>query len=275
MKQSKNWCFTEFNLEFDLEKIYNENDKITYLCWGVEICPKTNKKHLQGWLQFTSKKRMGGVKKILPTAHLEACKGTEEENDKYCKKDNDFKILGEFTAQGNRNDLKTIQQKIKNGMKIRELIEEHFDYYCRYKNGFDKYLEIWELQNVPKWRALKVIFVTGKTDSGKTRYCMEQEEEPFKIEGDNLKWWDGYNGEKSILIDEYNNDLKITKLLNYLDGYKLRLDIKGSFTYALWTTVYITSNLTIDELHSNARPRHREALMRRITEVIELPLVEL
>jgi hypothetical protein len=90
------------------------------------------------------------------------------------------------------------------------------------------------------------------------------EEVDFKISGDALQWWDGYDGEKSILIDEYDNQIPITRLLNLLDGYHLRLPVKGGFTYAAWTKVIITTNLNPLELHPNAKQQHRAALHRRI-----------
>ena len=61
LSQSRNWCFTDFEL-LNFEQIYEENkDLIRYICVGNEICPKTKKKHKQGWIQFINKKRMNGV----------------------------------------------------------------------------------------------------------------------------------------------------------------------------------------------------------------------
>ena len=92
----------------------------------------------------------------------------------------------------------------------------------------------------------------------------------YKIEGSEMEWWDGYEGEKTILIDEYDSQVSLPRLLNILDGYQLRLPIKGGFTYARWTKVIITSNIDPREWHPNAKPFHREALMRRLTKVIEM-----
>jgi hypothetical protein len=90
---------------------------------------------------------------------------------------------------------------------------------------------------------------------------------PYKIEGYNLSWWQDYCGEKIIVIDEYDNNVPITQMLNFLDGYKLRLNVKGSHTYAAWEEVHITTNLRLEELHANAKPAHRKAFFRRISEI--------
>lgn len=268
--QSRNWCFTDFEL-LQLNRIYNKyQDIIRYICWGLEICPKTKKKHYQGWIQFFNKKTLGGVKKILDNKqiHLEPCRGNEYDNDKYCKKDNNFHSHGTFITQGQRTDLEAIKKKIDDGYNMKQIADDHFSDYIRYHHGLDKYKALVEKEKTKEFRPIEVIILSGKTGIGKTKLAMQ--EATYKIEGDNLKWWDGYDQDKCILIDEYSNNIPITKLLNLLDGYQLRLEIKGSFTYANWNKVYITTNLSKKQLHSNALSEHREALFRRVTKFIDL-----
>lgn len=271
-KQSKNWCFTEHNLDVNLVSIYNENkDIMAYLCWGVEVCPKTKKTHYQGWFQFLNKKRFGGVKKIFTSAHFEMCNGTEEQNDEYCGKENDFHTLGKYTIQGARSDLEALKRMIDNGNKMDDIINKNFSLYCRYKNGIESYFERVQRRNIPSWRTIKVIYLWGTTGTGKTRMAMTNDpDDTYKIGGYALKHWNFYENEKTIVIDDYNNDVNITYLLLLLDGYKLRLNTKFGFTNANWNKVYITSNLNPNELHANAKPAHRKALFRRLSSVIKM-----
>lgn len=268
-QRSRNYCFTDFEL-IDLEKLYIENkDIIRYICWGEEIAPTTGKKHYQGWIQFYNPKRFGSVKKLLgKKIHIEKCKGNEYNNDIYCKKDNNFKKYGKFIKQGQRTDLENIKKNIDNGATKKEIMDNNFETYCRYRNGINDYIK--EVNKVCRsnFRNVNVEYVFGETGTGKTKYGMSMN--PFKIEADNLKWWDGYDGEKTILIDEYDNQVNITKMLNLLDGYKLRLPIKGGFTYANWNKVIITSNLKPKQLHKQAKEAHRKALFRRINNIIEM-----
>lgn len=269
--QSRNWCFTDFQI-LDLKTIYEEyKDIIRYICWGIEICPKTKKKHLQGWIQFINKKRMGGVKRIFgcKKLHLETCRASPKLNDIYCKKENNFFSFGQYVCQGQRTDLEKIYKDISKGAKVSDIIENNFETYCRYRNGIRDAVEIHTKILTKEFREIDVLYVHGKTNTGKTRTAVKafKGEDYYKIEGSSLNWFDGYNGEKNLIIDEYDNDVKITKMLNLLDGYQLRLPIKGGFTYANWDCVIITSNLTPDELHSNAKKNHREALFRRIDKI--------
>jgi hypothetical protein len=52
--------------------------------------------------------------------------------------------------------------------------------------------------------------------------------------------FNGYDGEKVLLIDDFNGWIKYT--LRILDGYPLRLNIKNGVTWARFDRVYITSN---------------------------------
>ena len=210
---------------------------------------------------------MNGVKKIMGsrTIHVESCMGREKSNDEYCKKDGDWWEKGIFNSQGQRTDMEAIKKAIDNEESMRVIADDHFGDYIRYHRGFEAYRELIQKEKAREYRRVEVVVLWGETGTGKTRTAME--EANYKIEGAKMAWWDGYEGEKIILIDEYDSQISITELLNILDGYQLRLPIKGGFTYARWTKVYITSNIEPHEWHPKAKEAHREALMRRITYV--------
>jgi uncharacterized protein involved in high-affinity Fe2+ transport len=191
--QSRNWCFTSFE-NIDWEKLFdNYKDIIRYLCVGDEICPKTGKKHKQGWLQFVNKKRLGGVKKIIGCnkIHLKACKGTAKENDKYCQKDGNFICFGKYKTQGQRTDLEKIKKMINNDVPMLEIANDHFGDFLRYHQGLYKYKELLLASRANKFRKLNVNVYWGETGKGKTRKAVEENINAFKIQADQLNWWDG------------------------------------------------------------------------------------
>ncbi len=268
--QSKNWCFTDFELK-DWTKIFKGNSDINYVCWGAEVCPDTKRKHYQGWIQVANKKRLGGIKKTCQSKklHLEACRGTEGQNNKYCQKDNLYKILGECTTQGQRTDLDGLKKIIEDGGTMKNVADANFHAFVQYNRGIQEYKKIIDKSRRKKYAKLEVIHIYGDTGTGKTRKAMSYDEnDTYKIQGSAMQWWDGYDGEKTLVIDEYDNQIGCTELLGILDGYSLRLPIKGSFTYANWTRVIITSNY--GDLHQNAKEMHRNSLARRITQKILL-----
>lgn len=87
------YCFTKFNYEKCYD-IFIKNLKL--LCkkyiFGFEICPTTNKSHLQGW--FELKKKMRITELIHLECHLTQSKGSEIENINYCSKDKNTVSFG-------------------------------------------------------------------------------------------------------------------------------------------------------------------------------------
>jgi hypothetical protein len=155
-----------------------------------------------------------------------------------------------------------------NGKSLDDVIIDDFQTYARYRNGFKDLDRVLNKRRAKKYRPIEVEVLYGPTGTGKTTRAMKEAD--FKIEGSRLEWWDGYDGEKVIVIDEYNNDVKITRLLNILDNWKLSLPVKGGFTQAKYEKVIITTNLTPEEFHNQAKECHRKALFRRINRWIEV-----
>jgi len=214
---------------------------------------------------------MAGIKKLFNdnTVHIEKRKGTREEARDYCKKDNKYIETGKWIkGQGHRTDLESFVQDLQDGKKLSEVMLDQPALYCQYRNGLKDIAASVIKKKTTEFRKLEVVLITGPTGTGKTREAMK--EATYRIQGTQLNWWQDYDAEDCICIDEYSNDVKITELLNFLDGYQLRLNVKGSHTYANWRKVYITTNLKLNEIHKEAKQAHRDALFRRITTIKDL-----
>lgn len=267
---AKNWCFTDFDL-IDWENLFKLNPNIVYLCYGFETCPLTEKSHYQGWLQLKTKKALSYLKAINMTAHWEKCKGNEAQNDKYCKKDGTFFKFGEFTKMGQRTDLDALRKYSATTASTLSIARKYFPEWLKWHKAILSYQLLERRERSKKDRDVHVTYVCGPTGCGKTRWCINEigDKDYYKIQGWGLKWFDGYEGEEILLIDEYSMDVKITKLLSILDRYMLRLPIKCSFAYACWTKVYITSNFSMESCHIMATEAHKAALKRRIHVIVD------
>lgn len=270
MSRSRNWCFTDFELQDWIGICSSQPEIFRYVNYGVEVCPDTGRNHYQGWVQFHNCLSMKSAKaKLGHKGFIAVCKGSEVDNDKYCSKDGKSYQWGDHVKQGQRSDLKKVAESILEGTTLEEIMTTDPVTYCKYRNGLKDIASVAAKNNTKEFRNVSTTVLYGPTGTGKTRTAME--EATYKISaGDIGSWWDGYNGEKTILIDEYDSDVNITKMLNILDGYQLRLPVKGGFTYANWTKVFITSNVNPDEWHLHAKQVHREALFRRISNSIYL-----
>ena len=81
----RNWCFTSFNIDLN----WGVTEDIKYIVWQVEKCPKSERLHLQGYVEFNKAFSFKRVKEILgdDTIHLESRKGSRVQARKYCMKE--------------------------------------------------------------------------------------------------------------------------------------------------------------------------------------------
>nr|WAE43185.1 MAG: replication associated protein [Cressdnaviricota sp.] len=82
------YCFTAYySKETDIDVLKEQLGKCSkkYL-FGREICPTTGRHHLQGFIHLLKPMRITELK-LINSPHLEACVGSEEQNEKYCSKD--------------------------------------------------------------------------------------------------------------------------------------------------------------------------------------------
>ncbi len=268
----KNWIFTDYK-KMKWQEIFDEqSDIIRGIAYGDEICPTTQRQHNQGFIQFVNRKSMRQVKMIVgnKSISLRVMNGSIKHNEIYCSKDERYIRLGIFKRQGQRTDQEFDKKVLDDGGNLDDIWEQSFGNMLRYHRGYAAYKVRVDKRNTKNFRILDVKLVCGPTGTNKTRRAVEHNPNAFKITGKNLKWWDGYEMEEVLIIDEYNNDIGITELLNICDGYQLRLEVKGSFTYANWHKIIITTNLRPDEIHSQAKDEHRNALFRRISSVVDL-----
>lgn len=250
---SRNYCFTTFDVDsFAVPDVPNI---ITYCVFQHEKCPDTDRIHVQGYVELQTPMRMAGVKKLFndKTLHLERRKGTPAQARDYCMKE-DSRVQGPWEygtwndkQQGKRNDLVAVFDSVKAGKKDAELAEMHPAEFIRYHNGIRNLK--FTIDN-DKWSTrfrctLKVIVLFGDSGTGKTARAYKKDPGLFKLDRSDSSstiWFDGYAGQRTLLIDDFYGWIPWGSMLNYLDIYPVRLPIKGSHTYAAWERVYITSN---------------------------------
>jgi hypothetical protein len=236
--------------------------------YGVEVCPDTLRKHHQGWVQFKTPIGMKRVKTLLelPSAHLEPTRGSTADNEKYCEKDGQVTRFGKFIAQGQRTDVEGLRQMVEEGKSELTIAREDFNTYNRCYKALGRYKFLKLKEEAKRFRRVKVVLIQGRTGCGKTRLAMKYD--PYVITAVNgLKWWDGYESEDCVLIDDFVDEaVPIQLMLRLLDGYTCQLEVKGGHTYAMWTKVIITTNQRT--LYQHVTADQLSAFNRRISVVV-------
>lgn len=267
------WAFTDFTLR-DWSVDYEEEKNFIYVRYGREECPDTKKKHLQGFLQLKNSRKYSWFRKRYKNIDFSPAYSSIKKNLKYCSKDGDFEEHGKAVSQGERCDLDLLYDKMKTGCSSCELLECNPSTYIKFHKGIEKAKSLLDkkLRSARRLKLLdNIIVIKGKAGTGKTRMVLDKhgDENVYILESKAKKdklWFDGYDGEKVLLIDEFNGWIDYAKLLRILDVYKLRIPVKGGHTWAFWEYVYFTTNTN----GGNWYYRISENLKRRIRKIFEV-----
>lgn len=267
MSRVRAWCFTLNNpqtVEVDYLTSTYARENTTYLVFedekGEEGTP-----HIQGYVHFKNPTGLAGCKKWLKRGHFEQAKGSPQQNKTYCTKDKtNVHEYGEMPKQGKRNDIAHVKELVKQGVGMDMIVEEATSYQAmRTAELLCKYTR-------PKLRpAPEVLWFWGPTGTGKTRKAIEMAGEDFWISGRNLRWWDGYFGQKTVILDDLRKDCcPFNELLRILDRYPYRVETKGSSTWLLAERIIVTSPYPPEQFDNTLGMEDLKQLIRRISKSV-------
>lgn len=288
------WCFTDFgaadqnglnSIRADaIDIMYNPlHDGIKYIVWQLERCPDTNHLHIQGYVELQRSQDLNWVKRnISRTAHFEIRRGTSEEADAYCRKD-DTRIDGPYSRgvrtvsqQGKRVDLVGFRDRIQDGATLRQLNAEHPVALMRYTSYAMKMKNLYRRSADTVNHMNRVQLLIGPPGCGKTRtvYRYWKDKDFYRVPlCSGTMWFDGYDGQQRVLIDDFAgraSKMGLTILLQLLDRYPIMLPVKGGFVWSNFRRIMITTNLHPREWYDwGQREVHYGALRRRFYSIAE------
>lgn len=266
----RNLCFTSFTVNSHQE-LFKLGNVFSYMIYSVEMCPKTQKPHIQGYAECITQTRFETVKKALPEkTHIEPRRGTQEQAIEYCSKtethiDGPF-ILGNLKKQGKRNDIIEFINDIKLHTQEKDIVEKHPICYLKYNKTYDRIKQLYEIDR--DWKT-EVHIYWGEPGSGKTRKVFEECPNVQPVQYIN-NFIIGYNNEENILFDDFNpNIMPRNVFLTLTDRYKCTVNVKGGEKKWNPRKIYITSNYDPQYWYDNG-----EAVLRRCTLVSQVVVSE-
>lgn len=270
IKQVRNWCYTKQG-EVDIEW---DDSIMSYRVSEPEVAPTTNQKHYQGFIVFKTKKTLGGCKKVDNGAHWEAANGTIEQNIKYCNKEGKAEYCGSLDGcgQGCRSDLLEVARMLKAGSNIAKVVDQQTSTFIKYSNGIIKAKYFIDKEEAKTFRQIETLVYWGDTGTGKTKKALaEPDTYILNAPSNGTIWFDGYDGEKTLVLDDFYGWIKQHELLRICDGHPYHCAVKGAFTWAKWTKVIITSNKEANEWYKDGLS---EAMKRRISKYVHFVIKE-
>lgn len=230
------------------------------MCW--EYGEESDKRvHMHAYVIYNGPVTFGRVKRDFPTTtHIERCGGGHASNIAYIKKGGNWWEHGDAPSeQGERTDLSDIGRLIKEGKPLSFIRDEYPSQMIRYGRGIR---ELALSVKPPPWRDVEVHVYYGPTGTGKTRKAMSNPS-VYKLNtnSNGTLWFDGYEGEEVLILDDFYGWIKYGELLTILDGYPYRCQTKGGSVWARWSKVIITSNKPPADWYDGVL---KDALFRRI-----------
>ncbi len=249
------WCFTAnnprnyFKSPEDFMKclVTNIAHRLRYAVFQEEKGEKNS--HYQGYLELNTNARMKWISEALGGhCHLEPRRGTRAQARDYCMKA-DTRVRGPWEhgtwkagGSGARADLLEVSDMVQAGCQIAEISREFPIQFIKYHRGISKLIHLnIEVRTV----APMVTLCFGKTGTGKTRYAYDTYPKLYSKPCDN-KWFDGYSGQKCLLLDDFAgaaSKVSLNYTLQLLDKYPIQVEVKGDYTHLQATDIVLTTNL--------------------------------
>lgn len=104
----------------------------------------------------------------------------------------------------------------------------------------------------------------GVTGSGKSRRAWSEATMDAYPKDPNSKFWDGYNGQANVVIDEFRGGIAVNHLLRWLDRYPVLVEVKGSSVALCCRKIWFTSNIAPRDWYDNLDIATLDALLRRL-----------
>lgn len=231
---------TNWNVECDYDEIIRKIPNLRFVAYGPEVCPDTGTKHHQVYFyvwkdQTRSKKALGKYGSWWGSqhCHVEPMFGKVTENEGYCSKENAGKLIkhGDEPKQGCRDDLDETKEKIMKGdLTVDQICVENPGFFHQYGRTMERLQTIAQRQRYRTWKTV-TWWWTGPSKSGKTWHCFQgYDPDTYYVknlgEGD-LKWWDGYNGQPIVILNEFRGQIQFAEMLDLMDEWPKDVAVRG------------------------------------------------
>jgi hypothetical protein len=192
----------------------------------------------------------------------------------YVKKDKDYLEFGDLDLAGKLKAKETHAAYLGKRLMTEPLIDllnDHPELALRYEQLRRSKMAIIQdqLKSMPK-PDTRGVWIRGPPGSGKTHSVHSQESDLY-VKAQN-KWWDGYTGQKAVLIDDFDQqgECLAHHMKIWSDKWPAQGEVKGGHVPLTYDRLIVTSNFTIDQAFKNSDPETIKALNRRFKKIHRL-----
>jgi len=243
-EKSRNWLLTLNNPDVTLESLHVRAGAV-YTCGQLEQGVQGTR-HFQFFMNFKDPVRLASFKKLDVRIHAEIVFINNGAHT-YCMKE-DTRLEGpwEFgvkpVQRNNKTDWEEVMLKAKTG-RIDEIPAEiYVQHYSNLKRIEKDHIVLHEFKH------LRGIWIYGPAGFGKSRRARELYPDAYPKLCN--KWWDGYQNQKHVIMDDVGLDHKCLgqQLKIWSDGYGVILENKGGAMASQYDWFVVTSQYSIEEI---------------------------
>lgn len=261
---------------------------VKYAIWSLER-GASGTPHIQGYIQWEAKHKWQAVRNKMRGAWVAPAKGNPQHNVDYISHTGAHIAkpgliqgpwtYGDMVVMGQRTDIEGLVEDIKSGSSVKQLAVNHTATMLKYFGNAQKLVGVLGAKK-RDWMTELYIY-TGVAGSGKSHSAFEEakqyladnniDEVPYYLmvpaKGEPV-WWQDYNGESVVIIDDFYGTIGLDYFKRLIDKYPMKINMKNGSAEFLARRVYITSNQGWrswwgTDLLTNAQ--NEDAITRRIT----------
>lgn len=206
--------------------------------------------------------------------HLEVQRGTHEQAVEYCQKEGDWEEHGVRPRPGRRTDLEELATSIQDGSSsVSEILMENPMAYHQYGRTL---IALQDAANRSRRRdqMTQGYWFWGSTGTGKTSEVVRREgtdpDKVYWLPVEDKGWWDGYDGQEVVVIDDFRGQLPYSQLLRLCDWTPMMVSqrCKAPAPF-LAKRLYVTAPQPPEDTYPNLSQRDSMDQLRRRFEIRE------
>lgn len=162
---------------------------------------------------------------------------------------------------GGRSDLDGVVDAIKAGVGIRRIAEDHGPEFIKFNKGIERLIN---LTVNPRDFKTRVEWFYGRTGTGKSRAASDENPNSY-WKNPSHHWWDGYEHQETVIIDDYRCDFcKFSELLRLFDRYPYQVQVKCGTREMVAKKIVVTAPKAPADMWENRTEEDLAQLLRRI-----------
>lgn len=244
-----------------------------YIVYGKEV-GASGTPHLQGFVSFENQMSLKAAIKKLPGCHVEIAIAPDAAIE-YCKKDGDFTERGSYTTKKEKGSKEKERWVVAKELAKQGRFEEiDAELYTRYRRTYH------DIHNENKAKPetingdMEHEWIHGEAGSGKSSTA--RNENPGAYPKDLTKWWDHYDNEEVVIIDDVDKyDVKMARMIKlWCDRYPFQAEMKGGTKLIRPRKIVITSQYHPNEIWEDEKTQaamERRLLIRSMGDEEESP----